>query len=96
VLLIVSQYKEKGHNPDKCAGDLARIWEAIDQEDSSMIHLLHQVVDTVSVIISESRVHREESVVGSCKADGLPVTLDAMGEKEPMRQGGREADSHPR
>jgi hypothetical protein len=35
---------EKWRIPDKRAGALVRIWEAIDQADSSVINLLHRVV----------------------------------------------------
>jgi hypothetical protein len=77
---------ETGLIPDTRAGELARIWEAIDQADSSVIDLLHRAVDGASVIIVESRVHREERVV--------PVTLAGMGEEEPIRRGGTGAVSH--
>jgi hypothetical protein len=84
---------EKGRIPEKRSGEPTGMWEAMDQADSSVIDLLHRVVDNASATFGESRVHREEPVVRSCEADRLPVTLAATGEEEPIRQGGTEAVS---
>jgi hypothetical protein len=76
-------------------GELAKVWEAGYQADSSAIELLQRVLDSASAIIRANRVQREEPVALSAEADRLPVTLAEMDEDEPKRQGGSGADSRP-
>jgi hypothetical protein len=56
------------------------MWGVVMQVNSPAMELLHRLVDTVSGIIRQNRVHRDEQVALRAEADRFPLTPSAMAE----------------